>query len=342
MKEKVHILLLMLAAATCMQAQESNFELRTLTFEDSDYKGSGTMQSSNQANWSSLIDSKQYQGELLYGSTGNGSNKSFYFWADENNTMLAHEFPLNWGTYCYWGGGHAISHYVSGDIATYNSYVNQLTVYKEGVTDLQKKEGGHNGSNNFCVHFGYHDQSGFSAKNLPAIYFYDGKARVIDHMWINNTCYPISCFLEGNSMTKPIGENDWVKVVATGFDDKGDKIATQAEFFLCNGSKNIVKDWTKFDLSVLGPVTKVELNITGSSDNGHGFSQPAYFAYDDVAVRFEPEIPTGIDATTIVKTVSSVKYINLQGIESNTPFEGLNIKVTSYSDGSSKTSKIIK
>ena len=28
-------------------------------------------------------------------------------------------------------------------------------------------------------------------------------------------------------------------------------------------------------------------NVTGSSDNGYGFSQPAYFAYDDVAVRFE-------------------------------------------------------
>ena len=40
-------------------------------------------------------------------------------------------------------------------------------------------------------------------------------------------------------------------------------------------------------VSAGGKVQKVEFNITGSSDNGHGFSQPAYFAYDDVAVRFE-------------------------------------------------------
>ena len=49
-------------------------------------------------------------------------------------------------------------------------------------------------------------------------------------------------------------------------------------------------DWTRFDLSGLGAVTKVEFNITGSSDNGYGFSQPAYFAYDDVAVRFEKTV----------------------------------------------------
>lgn len=46
-------------------------------------------------------------------------------------------------------------------------------------------------------------------------------------------------------------------------------------------------DWTKWDLSGLGKVLKVTFNVTGSSDNGYGFSQPAYFAYDDVAVRFE-------------------------------------------------------
>ncbi|MBQ0136681.1 MAG: DUF4465 domain-containing protein, partial [Bacteroidales bacterium] len=35
-----------------------------------------------------------------------------------------------------------------------------------------------------------------------------------------------------------------------------------------------------------GRVVRIEFNVTGSSDNGYGFSQPAYFAYDDVAVRF--------------------------------------------------------
>ena len=49
----------------------------------------------------------------------------------------------------------------------------------------------------------------------------------------------------------------------------------------------IITEWAKWDLSGLGKVVSIEFNITGSSDNGYGYSQPAYFAYDDVAVRFE-------------------------------------------------------
>ena len=64
-------------------------------------------------------------------------------------------------------------------------------------------------------------------------------------------------------------------------------------------------DWTKWDLSGLGKVLKVTFNVTGSSDNGYGFSQPAYFAYDDVAVRFEkaaavvPATGVTLDKTTL-------------------------------------------
>jgi hypothetical protein len=29
--------------------------------------------------------------------------------------------------------------------------------------------------------------------------------------------------------------------------------------------------------------------MAGTNDNGYGFSQPAYFAYDDVAVQFPGE-----------------------------------------------------
>ncbi|WP_195498189.1 DUF4465 domain-containing protein [Alistipes senegalensis] len=46
-------------------------------------------------------------------------------------------------------------------------------------------------------------------------------------------------------------------------------------------------DWQKWNLSELGKVSRIEFNVTGDSDNGYGFSQPAYFAWDDLAVRFE-------------------------------------------------------
>lgn len=284
---------------------ELSYELRTLTFEDSDYKG-GTNFAGKQ-DWSSLIDSPQYGGVMLYGSSGSGvSDKSeAYTWHDANNTELQHTISEAYGSWCYWTGGHAVSNYVSGDVTTYGDYMNQLTVFKKDVTGLATTGGGHNGSNNFAMHFGYTDDSGYSTDVLPAISFADGVARVIDHMYVNNSCYAINCYVNGNDLTANISESDWVKIVATGYDAYGE--TTTAEIYLCNGPENIVMDWTKWDLSGLGAVTKVEFNITGSSDNGYGFSQPAYFAYDDLAVRFEKEPPVEVTGVTLDQAEAAVE-----------------------------------
>ncbi len=42
------------------------------------------------------------------------------------------------------------------------------------------------------------------------------------------------------------------------------------------------------------------------------------------------------------KTVNNVKYYNIAGMESNVPFDGVNIKVTTYNDGTTNTCKVIK
>ena len=42
------------------------------------------------------------------------------------------------------------------------------------------------------------------------------------------------------------------------------------------------------------------------------------------------------------KEVASVKYVNLAGIESATPFNGVNIVVKTYTDGTHSTSKMMK
>lgn len=232
--------------------------------------------------WSDLIDSPEYGGPLCYGDMGYmGEMRGCdYHWYDEGNTYLASEFPVNYGSQVYWGGGHVVSSYASLDYTTYGSYEHQMTVYgPEGA-------GGHNSSKNFGIHYGYIDGSEYNMTEiLPYFYFADGVERVIDHMWVNNSCYAISCFMDGNGLTAVIGEEDWVKITATGYDSAGS--STTAEFYLCNGPEQIVTEWTKWDLSSLGKVLKVEFNILGSSDNGYGFSQPSYFAYDDVAVRFE-------------------------------------------------------
>ena len=52
--------------------------------------------------------------------------------------------------------------------------------------------------------------------------------------------------------------------------------------------------------------------------------------------------PTGITAVGETKTVQSVSYYNLAGVESDTPFQGVNIEVKKYSDGSRETVKVVK
>ena len=314
MKKRIFSLLLALVMAVSLLpvsafAEGEDYDLRVLTFEDTDYKGGTNFANGN--NWSSLIDDPQYGGKLLYGSGGAGvdSANEAYQWTDTNNTWLHNILSEGYGSWCYWSGGHAISNYNTGDIADYGGFNTQLTVYKKGVSGLSRTGGGHNGSNNFAVHYGYADNSdyGLGANALPTLTFADGAERVIDHMYVTNTTYALNCYIDGNGLTAKIGPDDWVKLVATGYDTKGAKTG-ETVIYLCNGPDNIIMDWTKWDLSSLGKVSKVTFNVTGSSDNGYGFSQPAYFAYDDVAVRFEKagaDVPaTGVtlDKTTLSLT----------------------------------------
>ena len=284
---------IVLPKATENNEEQLPYELRILSFEDGTeqfeaYTITGFDSATQSyydhpvAKWSDLIDTPEYGGPLTYGDMGfSGEMRGCdYHWYDEGNTGLASEFPVNYGSKVYWGGGHVVSNYASTDYKTYGSYEHQMTVYgPEG-------KGGHNGTPNFGIHYGYIDGSDYNMTEvLPYFYFMDGKARVIDHMWVNNSCYAISCFADGNGLTANIGENDYVKIVATGYTADGG--TTTSEFYLCNGPEHFVTEWAKWDLSELGAVVKVDFNILGSSDNGYGFSQPSYFAYDDVAVRFD-------------------------------------------------------
>lgn len=263
-----------------------NYELKILTFEDVDANFSSyTLEYGDEptiSTWSDLIDKTQYGGPLLYGPDDGGYAMGMdepYKWYDENNTELKHEFPEGYGMYCFWSGGHAISNYASTDIKGTGGPSYQLTI------NGTQGSAGHNGSANFAVHFGYIDDSGFTmTSTLPSLTFGDNIDRIIDHMWVMPNNYALNCYINGNSLTSKLGDDDFVKIIATGYNGNGQK-TKEIDIIIANG-KNFITNWTKWDLSGLGKVAKVEFNILGTSNNGYGFSQPAYFAYDDVAVRF--------------------------------------------------------
>ena len=272
----------------------TDYELRVLTFEDEDVifePYTLDFAGVNIATWSDLIAQDQYGDYILgYGAWSNicvPTDDSHYYWYDKNNTFLAHDFPLNYDSYCFAGGGHAISNYASNNYSNHGDYTYQLTVYNKNVNGLVRQGGGHNGSNNFAMHYGYYDNSGWNQTTedaLPAIYFKDDKARIIDHLWVNLSTYEYYCLYEGNGLTAPLGEGDYVIIEAIGHKENG--TTARISIRVADLQNGVIDDWTKWDLSSLGKVKKVHFNIIGTNDNGYGFSQPAYFAYDDVAVQF--------------------------------------------------------
>ena len=264
-------------------------EVRTLTFEDADAKllpYTLAYCSKQISTWSDLIDSKQYGGELLYGS-GMGMSEP-YWWYDENNTNIKHVMNGNpdWGenAYCYWNGGHALSNYFNADF-TGKTFNEQLEI---AVTGATAGHAGHNGSANFCVHNGYADAYNISLGmgKLTGFTFGDDSEHVIDHLYIVNTSYGVNYLTNGDATTPAATASTWVKVIAYGWDKAGQSTG-QAEFYLCKDGK-IVTEWTKFDLTPLGKVARVEFNFECSDDlkGQWGMTFPAYFAYDDVAVLF--------------------------------------------------------
>lgn len=289
-------------------------ELRTLTFEDNDakfepyyldyvYDWSGK----EICTWSDLVDDVQYGGPLAYGNYSSGD--AMYTWWDEGNTDLRHIFPDNWG-YCYWGGGHVISNYWgegfddedrNKHIAKYygEDYVEENAGNDQmlGWFNLQYMipVPAHSGEN-FVVHYGYKDFFSF-VENLPELYFEDGEARVIDHMYVTNTNYTLNQLYMGvkseagnNFGGNWTGLNDdaWLKIVAMGFENADDdEPISEVAFSLVEGV-NVVTDWQKWDLTPLGAVAKVRFNFLYSEEMGgkYGFTIPGYFAYDDIAVQY--------------------------------------------------------
>lgn len=254
------------------------YELRVLTFEDADAKfTSYTLDYANKTihKWSDLVDDAQYGGTLTYNNFGEAT----YYWYDENNTELEHSF-----TTPYWGGGHAISNYVIED------YEN-LPEGKYGWYELQFANpiGGHNGSENFCVHNGYQDDYNTQIYDgkLAWFSFNNNKEQVVDHMYVTNTCYFLNSMTYGDGFNQPAGDDTYVKIIAYGYDINNEATGT-AEFYLVNGKDNILTTWEKFDLSSLGKVNKIVFNFAASEDQigSYGLNSPAYFAYDDVAVQF--------------------------------------------------------
>ncbi|MBR1727895.1 MAG: hypothetical protein IJ724_14880, partial [Muribaculaceae bacterium] len=102
----------------------------------------------------------------------------------------------------------------------------------------------------------------------------------------------------------------------------------------------------RYIVRVYGTVTTTSPDGTPQHGNKveptNGDTQWCLAESSEANVYFGSHIITSVGHVTTRPTVSAVIYYNLQGQKSNRPWQGVNLVMTQYSDGTSTTTKVIK
>ena len=249
--------------------------VRVLTFEDEDYKGT-TENFAGQLDWSSLIDSPQYGGPMLYPEDfDEDEGDILYYWYDEGNTEIYSELLNNYWDGCYWGGGIAISNYIESDL-TKGNYENQLSVPES------------NGSKNFAVAFCNSNPTINEMNPQLEITIMDGKVHRIESMMISPTTYGLNIAKNGDGWVAHglKDEDDYMTLTIHGM--VGETEVSSIDVDLARAGK-FMEGWTTVDLTSLGEVDRLMFTMNSNDAGDYGINQPSYFAFDNVKVYFDVE-----------------------------------------------------
>ncbi|MBP3712840.1 MAG: DUF4465 domain-containing protein [Bacteroidaceae bacterium] len=294
---------------TALLASAQSYEVRTLTFEDADYRGSGNVVGGN--DWSSLIDDAEYNGTLLY-----GEGKDTYMWYDEGNTDLVWDGLQGVE---YWSGGAAISNYYEPDL-TSGTFERQLSI------PLEKSD------NQFVVVFASENLKGYpSYSHCSPFYFADGKARVIESVDVINTTYALNSLTNGDGFAPAATDESQFVLHFVGTHEDG--TTAEVTFLLADG-RNFVSEWTKVDLTPLGKVKDLKTYVTGSDDleGEWGLNTPGYVALDNIKVRFETVVITMNAKSKLIKSL--VNMATDEAVEVGTPGSGNKYTFVDLPEGS--------
>ncbi len=228
--------------------------------------------------WSKWVAANYNPGKYSTTQMGNTDN---YLWVDAASQLTTGR-PT--GFMGGWGYPWFVSSYNSKSLeqSKYGGYKYDLYVYNPTGEEDSTTGGGCNGSDNFLTTFGYMDLEHSYGDGRPILKFADGKARTIQSLYVNSTCYFYSVAMAGNELSPQLTKN--VTYYATGYDADDKEIKTITMTFAT--PEAVTKTWTKWDLSELGPIVSLRLNQAGGADNGYGYSLPAYYALDDITVAW--------------------------------------------------------
>lgn len=146
--------------------------------------------------------------------------------------------------------------------------------------------------------------------------------------------------LDSNGEYKFVDKDDCIKNEQLG----NEQLGTSGSGAVCAGTFGAI-DVSQGDVVPMKFIVRVYFTKTQPSgapmlkaDN----DQRYYIMETEIEDELDNQIPTSINGVQVMSNVESVKFYNAAGVESDKPFQGVNIVVTRYSDGSTTTTKILK
>ena len=196
---------------------------------------------------------------------------------------------------------------------------------------------GNKGSATYCVAYP-------SGTSIDVTNNLDGEQ--LKGMYITNSSYAYTSMANGDGFAKKFGKGDWFKLTITGYDASKAVTGTVETYLADLRSENeaehfILNEWQWVDLSPLGTVQSVQFVLSSSDVGQWGMNTPGYVCVDDFNSP-NPDTTTGVNNVNAGKEVAGVKYVNVAGMVSDKPFDGVNIVVTTYTDGTQTTMKVLK
>lgn len=171
------------------------------------------------------------------------------------------------------------------------------------------------------------------------VYRADKKPMIPIEAWVTNSTWAYYVVENGGAPARAFTDGDELTLVAHGV--RADNTESEARFTLAkhDGTLQRVDKWTRFDLSPLGQVNSVYFSVESTDMGDWGMNTPAYFCLGGMTA--EPINPTAVDDINSQAQACGVTYVNVVGQTSAEPFGGVNIVVTSYTDGSQTTRKVV-
>jgi hypothetical protein len=158
---------------------------------------------------------------------------------------------------------------------------------------------------------------------------------VCNHPWPYYGCE------HGDGFGRAFEEGDYFELIAHGVAADGTETTTSINLVeFVDGQLNALNDWTFFDLSSLGEVESVYFTLNSTDSGAYGMNTAAYFCMDKFQVK--SDTPTAVENINADKQMTGVQYVNMAGMTSDKPFDGMNVVVTTYNDGTTTTAKVIK